>query len=162
MPHYYHRWSNSPLGNIHLIADDDSLLVLAFDATAKEYLQTFRLQPQNQNENAVIRLTKQELAEYFSKKRKTFTVPLRVVGTDFQMKVWDSLKKIPFGTRKSYIDQACDLKMKSAVRAVASANGRNPICIFIPCHRILRTDGSLGGYSGGLEIKSKLLQLEES
>jgi methylated-DNA-[protein]-cysteine S-methyltransferase len=158
---YYHCWNKSPLGNIHLIADDESLLVLAFDATAHDYIKEFQIQPSQQAENTVIRLTKKELTEYFAGQRKAFTVALRPTGTVFQMKVWESLQKIPFGARKSYLEQATDLKMKSAVRAVASANGRNPISILIPCHRILRGDGSLGGYSGGLEIKTKLLHLEK-
>lgn len=157
----YFCWKKSPLGNIHLIADNDSLLVLAFDRTAEKYLTDLQIQPQQQNENEVIRLTRKELAEYFAGKRKIFTIPLRPAGTDFQLKVWQSLRQVPFGVQKSYLEQAQSLKMKSAVRAVASANGRNPISIIIPCHRILRGDGSLGGYSGGLDIKTKLLQLEE-
>ena len=144
-----------------MIADDKFLLVLAFDATAESYFKTFQISPTQQDENKVIQLTKKELTEYFKGQRKVFTVPLRPLGTDFQLKVWDSLQRVPFGAKKSYLDQAQGLKIKSAVRAVASANGRNPISIIIPCHRILRTDGSLGGYSGGLEIKTKLLQLEE-
>jgi len=155
---YYFCWKDSPLGNIHLIADDTSLLVLAFDATADDYKKQFKIKAQS--ENKITKQAKKELQEYFAKKRKTFSVPIRLVGTDFQMKVWEGLRQVPFGVQKSYLEQALDLKMKSAVRAVASANGRNPISIIVPCHRIRRGDGSLGGYSGGLDMKTQLLQLE--
>lgn len=160
MSFYYSCWQNTPLGAIHFITDEKHLLVLAFDATAGKYKDRFQIKAQNHAENAVITLAKKELSEYFLKKRKFFTVPLRLEGTDFQLKVWDSLRQVPFGERKSYLEQATELKMKSAVRAVASANGKNPISIIVPCHRILRGDGSLGGYSGGLDIKTELLKIE--
>ncbi len=144
-----------------MIADQKNLLVLAFDATAESYIQKLKIDTHQLEENNILRQTKKELIEYFQKTRKEFSISLDPKGTLFQRKVWTHLQSVPYGVTKSYFEQAHELKMKSAVRAVASANGRNPISIIIPCHRILRMDGSLGGYSGGLDVKAKLLQLEE-
>ena len=101
-----------------------------------------------------------ELKEYFSGKRKKFSVPLNAQGTAFQKSVWNQLSKIPYGETVSYRDIAIKIKNKKAVRAVGTANGKNPFCIIIPCHRVIAADGSLGGYSGGIQFKKKLLALE--
>jgi len=101
-----------------------------------------------------------EFEEYFSKKRKKFSLPLDFSGTDFQKKVWLELQKIPFGKTLSYKELAIKINHRKAYRAVGSANGKNPLCIVIPCHRVISADGSLGGYSGGLDWKRKLLALE--
>ena len=103
---------------------------------------------------------KRELKEYFSGKRKKFSVPLNAQGTAFQKSVWNQLSKIPYGKTVSYRDIAIKIKNKKAVRAVGTANGKNPFCIIIPCHRVIAADGSLGGYSGGIQFKKKLLALE--
>lgn len=103
-----------------------------------------------------------ELQEYFSGNRQIFTVPLHILGTDFQMSVWKILQKIPYGQTRSYKQQAIALKNPKAVRAVASANGRNPISIIIPCHRVIGSDGSLTGYGGGLHRKKWLLDYEKA
>jgi len=103
----------------------------------------------------------QQLEEYFAGERKTFDVPLKLNGTEFQMQVWNELKKIPYGTVVTYKYIAEKLGNKSAVRGVGQANGANPIPIFIPCHRVINTGGKLGGYSGGgPEVKKRLLELE--
>lgn len=102
-----------------------------------------------------------ELGDYFSGKRKKFDLPLEMTGTPFQKQVWTQLSQIPYGKTCSYKDIACQIKNAKAMRAVGTANGKNPFCIVIPCHRVIAADGSIGGYTGGLEIKMKLLALEQ-
>ena len=101
-----------------------------------------------------------ELAEYFAGQRRAFDVPLRTPGTDFQMRVWAELLRIPYGSTTSYGRLATTIGNPSAVRAVARANGDNRIAIIVPCHRVIGSDGSLTGYGGGLWRKKKLLDLE--
>lgn len=101
-----------------------------------------------------------QLDEYFSGKRKEFDLPLAVEGTAFQKRVWAELAKIPYGRTFSYREIARKIGKPAAVRAVGTANGRNPISIVVPCHRVIAADGTLGGYAGGLPFKSKLLALE--
>lgn len=101
-----------------------------------------------------------ELKEYFNMQRTKFTVPLDIKGTKFQMKVWDELLKIPFGKTVSYKTIAEGIGNPKAVRAVGRANGANPVPIIIPCHRVIASDGKLGGYSAGEGIKEKLLEVE--
>ena len=100
------------------------------------------------------------LDEFFAGKRKKFDLPLLFVGTNFQKKVWNELLKIPYGKTISYGEMASRIGMPRAVRAVANANGANAISIFVPCHRVIGSDGSLTGYGGGLAAKKKLLELE--
>lgn len=103
-----------------------------------------------------------ELKEYFNHERKLFSVPLDLIGSEFQVKVWKELLKIPFGKTVSYKTISERLGDEKLIRAVGKANGANPIPIIIPCHRVINSDGSLGGYSVGLNIKEKLLKLEGS
>ena len=103
-----------------------------------------------------------QLREYFNRQRKEFDLPLEILGTDFQKKVWDELTKIPYGETISYGELANRMGDKNLMRAVAAANGANPIPIIIPCHRVIGADGSLTGYGGGLDVKQKLLELEGS
>ena len=101
-----------------------------------------------------------QLDEYFAGARRAFDVPLDPAGTDFQKKVWNALLEIPYGETRSYGDIAARVGRPGAARAVGGANGANRICIVIPCHRVIATDGGLGGYSSGLERKRALLALE--
>ena len=101
-----------------------------------------------------------QLNDYFSGKRNNFTFPLNPVGTDFQQKVWKELTNIPFGKTISYLNLSIKLGDAKAIRAVASANGRNPLWIVIPCHRVIGTNGALTGYAGGLWRKKWLLEHE--
>jgi len=101
-----------------------------------------------------------QLNEYFNNKRKEFSIPLDLQGSEFQIKVWNELLKIPYGKTISYKTLSERLGDKNLVRAVGKANGSNPIPIIVPCHRVINADGSLGGYSAGLSIKEKLLELE--
>lgn len=112
------------------------------------------------SKNKLLLWLKSELDEYFALKRQEFTVPLAPAGTPFQMSVWHTLQKIPYGETVSYAAEAQMLGRPSAVRAVASANGRNPISILIPCHRVIASGGGIGGYSGGVWRKEFLLALE--
>lgn len=112
--------------------------------------------------NPVFDLLQKELHEYFDGKRKDFTVPLHLVGTDFQKKVWNELMNIPYGCTRSYKQQALALGNLAAIRAVAGANGMNKIAIVVPCHRVIGDDGKLVGYGGGLWRKKKLLELERT
>ncbi len=107
-----------------------------------------------------LRQVKKEIKEYFSGKRKEFSVPLVTPGSEFQKSVWKALLEIPYGTTRSYQEQADILKNPGSVRAVAHANGMNRIAIIIPCHRVVGSDGKLVGYGGGLERKKWLLNHE--
>lgn len=105
--------------------------------------------------------TMAELEEYFNGARTQFDIPLLMVGTEFQKQVWQCLCTIPYGTTLSYGAEAERMGKPSAVRAVANANGANPIAILVPCHRVIGSDGTLTGYGGGVDIKHFLLQLEK-
>lgn len=111
-------------------------------------------------ETQLIKRTYKELEEYFKGLRKTFDIPLSLHGTDFQKKVWEALKSIPYGKTASYKDIAKLTGNEKASRAVGMANNKNPVVIIIPCHRIIGSNGSLTGYAGGLNIKKKLLDIE--
>jgi len=115
-----------------------------------------------EEDSEVLQLTRKQFEEYFQGLRQTFDVPLLTVGTEFQKSVWQGLLELPFGTTASYLELAKRIGNEKAVRAVASAVGANAISIFIPCHRIIGSDGSLTGYAGGLEVKKKLLALEQN
>lgn len=108
----------------------------------------------------VIERTINQLEEYFGGQRRDFDLPLRMIGTEFQLKVWKILQEIPYGATITYSEQATRMGCPKAVRAVASANGSNPITIIVPCHRVIGTNHSLTGYTGGLDIKEALLKLE--
>jgi methylated-DNA-[protein]-cysteine S-methyltransferase len=110
----------------------------------------------------LIQQTTSELNEYFAEKRAVFSLPLKLIGTKFQIEVWNSLMEIPFGKTISYLDLSKKLSNEKAIRAVANANGANAISILIPCHRIIGSKGELTGYAGGLLAKKKLLILEHS
>ena len=115
-----------------------------------------------EEESTVLKLAKEELEEYFKGVRKTFDIPLLLVGTEFQKSVWQGLMQIPYGTTASYRELAQSIDHQKAVRAVASAVGANAISILIPCHRIIGSDGSLTGYAGGLDAKKELLEIENN
>jgi O-6-methylguanine DNA methyltransferase len=126
--------------------------------TASKDLKAISLQP---DDPYLFDIYKQ-LEEYFDCERKKFDIPLDITGTDFQMQVWKELTKIPYGKVLSYKEIADKVGGKSYVRAVGRANGENPVPIVIPCHRVVESNGRIGGYSGGVDIKVKLLELEGS
>jgi len=111
--------------------------------------------------SALTDLAAEQLVEYFAGKRKQFDVPIRPVGTDFQEAVWKALLNIPYGETRSYKQIAQEIGSPAACRAVGMANNKNPISIIIPCHRVIGSNGALVGYGGGLEMKQKLLALEQ-
>ena len=110
----------------------------------------------------IFELLKNQLNEYFTKKRKSFEIPLQMVGSPFQIKCWQELLKIPYGQTISYKEQALRIENEKAYRAVANANGQNMIDILIPCHRVISSNETLGGYNGGIEKKEYLLNLEQN
>ena len=107
-----------------------------------------------------IELAETELSQYLKGNLKTFTVPLDIRGSEFQLHVWNALKKVPYGKTASYLDIAKNIGKPESVRAVANANGQNGIAVIIPCHRVIGSDGALTGYGGGLAIKKRLLNIE--
>lgn len=146
----YEGYVQTPIGILHIGADEIGITEVTFCQVMG-----------NEQENAHIRLCKEELQEYFTGMRKTFDVPLHIVtGTPFQRACWDALLQIPYGETRSYFDQAKAIGNPKAVRAVGSANHHNPISILIPCHRVIAKNGALCGYGGGVLKKEFLLELE--
>ncbi len=143
----------SPLGNLLAQATNEALFCLDFFDTDGNIIQ-------NENENEILSETKKQLDEYFLGIRKKFTLPLAPLGTPFQKDVWSVLRGSEFGKTLSYKEEAKLLGNPKAYRAVANANGKNPISIIIPCHRVISSDGKIGGYSGGIWRKEFLLTLE--
>lgn len=157
----------TPLGTMIACADENGICMLEFSdrkALPTELKQIAQHFDANiiQGDHPHFKTLEKELSEYFSGKRKEFTVPLSPVGTDFQKMVWEVLRKIPYGTTRSYQEQAQILGNPKSVRAVANANGLNKISILIPCHRVIGADGKLTGYGGGIWRKQKLLELEKA
>jgi len=113
-----------------------------------------------EDDSLILDELERQFTEYFSGQRKVFELPLVTVGTDFQERVWKALMEIPYGKTETYQELADRIGRKSAVRAVGSANGANAIAIIIPCHRIIGSNNTLGGYGGGLSVKKRLLKLE--
>jgi AraC family transcriptional regulator, regulatory protein of adaptative response / methylated-DNA-[protein]-cysteine methyltransferase len=155
----------TPIGEMIAGATDTHLVLLEFahrrslDAQLERLTRTtgFTLE---RGESRIVGDLRRELAEYFRGERKEFSIPIDARGTPFQMRVWAALRRIPTGTTTSYARLAMTVGQASAVRAVARANGDNPVAILIPCHRVIGSDGSLTGYGGGLWRKKKLLDLE--
>ena len=145
----------SPVGKLRLVASEKGLVAIDVRNNA-----TQEVTAKNPSAQAVLIQTKKQLEQYFAGKRTTFDVALDLVGTEFQVQAWRALCRIPFGKTISYGQQAANIKKPKAFRAVGSANGKNPIPIIVPCHRVVASDGSLGGYSLGLRMKKQLLALE--
>lgn len=148
---------DSEIGPLYLVASEKGLRGIFWKRQAAPLVtQLEGTSPEMIN----LSLAARELSEYLTGKRKHFNVALDVEGTDFQQKVWEELRRIPYGRTISYKELA--LRVSTAgVRAVGTANGRNPLCIIVPCHRVIGSDGGLGGYSGGLDMKKRLLAIEQ-
>ena len=151
MAECYTTYVQSPLGTLQIIAEDQGLTTINYKEEKA---------PDSPDKHPILAKTVDQLHEYFDRKRKSFDIPLVLKGTDFQQKVWKQLQQIPYGQTITYSALGKRLGDPQKARAVAGANGLNPIPIIIPCHRVIGTDNKLTGYSGGIARKEYLLQLE--
>ena len=150
----------SPVGKLKLVASDEGLVAVLWENDNPRRVRLSELIENKQH--PVLTETEKQLGEYFAGKRKTFSVSLDMRGTSFQKNVWEALLGIPFGETRSYGQLAKQLGNPQAVRAVGAANGRNPVSIIVPCHRVIGSSGKLTGFAGGLDTKAYLLNLEET
>ncbi|MGQ4003760.1 methylated-DNA--[protein]-cysteine S-methyltransferase [Francisellaceae bacterium CB52] len=162
---FYAQEFVTPIGHVIAIADITYLYALNFinDSIPKsieKILKTYSAKLVFED-NGILSQTKNQLDKYFKNGLKNFTIPLKLTGTDFQKQVWSELIKIPYGKTLSYKQEAVNIGNEKAFRAVANANGKNSISIIIPCHRVVNSNGKLGGYTGGIEKKVYLLELEK-
>ena len=148
---------SSPVGNLLLLVSENVLTKIVFlKFKEKKISKEFIENPQH----PILLKTQRQLKEYFAGSRKIFDIPFSLNGTEFQRKVWSELQKIPFGETVSYQKLAERVKNKNYARAVGNANGKNPLPIIIPCHRVISKNGNFGGFGGGIEIKIYLLKME--
>ena len=156
--HYVHKVMDSPVGKLTLVATDEGLAGILWE---KEWPNRVQLSIGALNDSHPVLVdAERQLEEYFAGQRKEFALPLDVAGTSFQRKVWNALRTIPFGETRSYGEIAKQVGSPGAMRAVGAANGRNPVSIVVPCHRVIGSTGKLTGFGGGLEAKAYLLALE--
>lgn len=159
MNSFNYQISPSKVGKLVFVERDNKLVACVFEknwtTVSKKFPKLIK------NETPILTQAIQQVHEYLNLKRKKFNIPIELMGTDFQISVWNSLLKIPFGKTISYKEQSLQLKKPLAIRAIASANGKNPIGIIFPCHRVIGSNGKLTGYAGGLDVKSYLLNLEK-
>jgi methylated-DNA-[protein]-cysteine S-methyltransferase len=157
-PIYRYKTTATPLGELKLVASTHGLAAILWE---HDDPRRVRLGPlEEDNEHAVLLETERQLRAYFAGRLKRFSLRLDFAGTEFQKKVWNALVEIPFGETRSYGQLAREIGHPTAVRAVGAANGKNPISIVAPCHRVIGSDGKLTGFAGGLEAKAFLLKIE--
>ena len=157
---------DTPLGSMLAISDEEALYLLEFADRRSLECQVDRLKTKTKaiitaGQSEPIKLIKSELQRYFDGSLKEFTTPLQLLGSTFQEIVWEELMCIPYGQTRSYSDQAKAIRKQKAYRAVANANGANKLAIIIPCHRIINSNGDLGGYGGGVNRKKWLIDFEK-
>ena len=145
---------DTEIGTIKISENDRKIIGLGFSDLKKEN--------EIEKETNSIRKTYLQLKEYLSGKRKNFDIEIEMIGTEFQKKVWKELLNIPYGETRSYKDIATAIGNKKACRAVGNANNKNPIAIIVPCHRVVGSNGGMTGYAGGIDIKEKLLKIENN
>jgi len=151
----------TPIGSVVLVASDIGLRALLFGDDDEAMRNRHHLNGAKQRDDHPVLVTAaSQLTEYFAGERQDFEVPLDMVGTDFQREAWKALQSIPYGSTVSYGEQARRIGKPRAVRAIGAANGRNPVGVIVPCHRVVGADGSLTGYGGGLPTKAWLLDHE--
>ena len=152
------KYMESPVGKLKLVASEKGLVAILWenDRPRRVVLGDLR----EDDRQPILVETERQLKEYFEGKRQGFSIPLDMRGTPFQKNVWEALLAIPFGETRSYGQLAKQLGRPSAMRAVGAANGRNPISIVVPCHRVIGSSGELTGFAGGLETKAQLLKIE--
>lgn len=155
---YVYKLMDSPVGRLKLVANGERLAAILWQNDRPNRVRLAGLI--EDNDRAVLIETERQLNEYFAGTRQTFDLALDFQGTEFQKKVWQALLTIPFGQTRSYVEIARQIGNKDAVRAVGAANGRNPISIVAPCHRVIGASGALTGFAGGLANKMLLLSLE--
>ena len=155
---YSYKKIDSPVGELKLVASDKGVAAILWENDNPDRVPLGPLMVES--ENPILRETERQLGAYFAGRLKTFTVPLDFKGTAFQRRVWEALLTIPFGETRSYGEIARQIGNPSASRAVGAANGKNPISIIAPCHRVIGSTGKLTGFAGGLEAKERLLGLE--
>ena len=156
----HYAYYDSPIGPMLLTASASALTSLHF--VGEKYYPGISSTWRQDGNSIVIKTAMAQLDEYFAAQRKSFDLPLAPEGTQFQRQVWNALTKLRFGETSTYALLAQRIGNPNAVRAVGTANGRNPISIVIPCHRVIGADGSLTGYAGGLARKEALLRLEST
>ena len=149
---------DSPVGKLKVVASEKGLVAILWENDKPTRVQLSELV--EEPEQKVLVETERQLKEYFAGKRRSFDLPLDMRGTQFQKDVWEALLAIPFGETRSYGELAKKLGSPTASRAVGAANGRNPISIVVPCHRVIGASGKLTGFAGGLDVKERLLELE--
>jgi methylated-DNA-[protein]-cysteine S-methyltransferase len=155
---YVYKMMSSPVGRLKLVATDDGLSGILWE---NDRPSRVCLNPQAEDAgHPVLVEAERQLGEYFAGRRKAFSLKLDLEGTAFQRKVWSALLTIPFGETRSYGQIARQIGNPDAVRAVGAANGRNPVSIVTPCHRVIGSTGKLTGFAGGLDVKARLLALE--
>jgi methylated-DNA-[protein]-cysteine S-methyltransferase len=157
---YFFKFTKSPVGVLKLVASDKGLAAILWE---NDDPKRVRLSPlEEDGRHPVLREAERQLRAYFAGTLKHFSLPLDFAGTEFQKQVWRSLLTIPFGETRTYGQIAKQIGRPKSVRAVGAANGKNPISIIAPCHRVIGSDGKLTGFAGGLETKAVLLGLEKS
>jgi methylated-DNA-[protein]-cysteine S-methyltransferase len=156
----FYKTMTSPVGTLKLVAGDCGLVAVMWEDDDPKRVRIG--ETIENSEHPVLRRTEQQLGEYFAGGRTVFDLDLDFIGTDFQTQVWSALLTIPYGETRTYAQIARAIGHPTAVRAVGAANGRNPISIIAPCHRVIGSDGSLTGFAGGLEVKRYLLSHERT
>lgn len=154
----FYKEMKSPVGKLKLVASAKALVAVLWEQERRNRvrLDTLKLD----QHHPILLEAERHLREYFAGERTQFDLPLEPRGSEFQKKVWRALREIPFGRTRSYLDLAKAIGSPKASRAVGAANGKNPLSIVVPCHRVVGTDGALTGFAGGLETKATLLALE--
>jgi methylated-DNA-[protein]-cysteine S-methyltransferase len=154
----FYKEIESPVGKLKLVASANALVAVLWEQERPERvkLEPMKVTPQQ----PILVETERQLSQYFSGIRTEFDLPIEPNGSNFQKKVWQALRGIPFGETRSYLDLAEAVGSPNACRAVGAANGKNPLAIVVPCHRVVGANGALTGFAGGLEKKAKLLALE--
>ncbi len=147
----------SPVGNLKLVASERGLSAILW-----EHLNFRGGTACEDKRHPILLEAERQLVEYFKGERETFTIELDPAGTEFQQKVWNALREIPFGETRSYGELAKKVRRPTASRAVGAANGKNPIAIIVPCHRVIGSSGKLTGFAGGLAVKTHLLTFESA
>jgi methylated-DNA-[protein]-cysteine S-methyltransferase len=155
-----YKMMESPVGKLKLVAGDKGLMAILWENDRPSRVRLGELVEDVRQ--PVLVETERQLGEYFVGKRREFSVALDMRGTRFQRDVWAALLAIPFGETRSYWQLARQLGNPQATRAVGAANGRNPVSIIVPCHRVIGSSGKLTGFAGGLDVKARLLDLEDA